>query len=803
MRKLRMLITLLLVSVCSWQSAWAQEEPQLVTVEVSYSEAGSLGLEILASLAQQGLDKSLTIVEKLKVSGNSPMNDDDWTILKSCSALKIIDLSGANITEIPNEQFQDYSHELLLEEVTLPSNLETIGNYAFNGLYNLKSINLPSSLITIGDGAFSDCRNLTTIGDDGWPANVRTIPYNCFNNCKELRGFTIPEGVTNIGPVAFCNCCYFTSSLPSSLIEIGYGAFSFNGLSASWEDNHLMENLDIVIPEGCSIEGNGGIFSGSKIKSITLPTNYYTHQYGLFANCDNLADVTFQSPTVVIDAQEVSNADNITLHVPSYLVDSYLLDPVWLKYKAIEGFSTDLVSDWKVQTVLNLNSNSRITGSANMFFTEDAMLKINGTTSQVFGDFTTSSNDKYWSYPQTLILSGCNDVTVTGDYKHRLRTLSGWYFLCLPFDFAVSDITIDDGKKFAIRYYDGASRASENAATGNWKDCADDAVIPAGTGFIFQTTAPFDLYTEIWTTFKAQANNTRNNVFKTEEIKISLNKYACENAANRNWNYIGNPWQTYYNIRKLNYTAPISVYGQYGYEAYSPQDDDYALRPNQGFFVQCPDALTEIGFPIDGRQLTSEITSQNGSRAATASNRKLFDLQIAAGELKDKTRLVINPQAAMDYEIGCDASKFMADGTDVAQIYSLGSNGTKYAINERPANDGSLSLGIVFAKDGQYILSAIRNDIGQVILTDLETGIKTDLNTNDYSFDAKAGTSEGRFMLTFGSGLTGISTIQSAISDGMEVYTLDGKKTGYSTDGLKKGVYVVRQGQKTQKVIIK
>ena len=116
-------------------------------------------------------------------------------------------------------------------------------------------------------------------------------------------------------------------------------------------------------------------------------------------------------------------------------------------------------------------------------------------------------------------------------------------------------------------------------------------------------------------------------------------------------------------------------------------------------------------------------------------DRQLFDIQIASGELNDKTRLVVNANATMDYEIGRDASKFFANGTATPQIYSLDIEGTQYAINERPADNGTMKLGILFAADGEYTLSAIRNDIGEVILTDHKTGIKTNLQQNDYTFE--------------------------------------------------------------------
>jgi hypothetical protein len=231
-------------------------------------------------------------------------------------------------------------------------------------------------------------------------------------------------------------------------------------------------------------------------------------------------------------------------------------------------------------------------------------------------------------------------------------------------------------------------------------------------------------------------------------------------------------------------------------------DDDYAIRPNEAFFVQSPGSAS-ITFPVDGRQLTSTIESQNASRALFGSDRKILDVQIAYGEMTDKTRLVVNPEASLDYELSCDAGKIMSMDADAPQIYSLGLNNTQYAINERPAENGELNLGVVFRHKGEYIISAVRNSMGEVFLKDNETGIATDLSKNSYSFSANAGTTESRFTLSFSRGTTGINTLDVNDDAQEEVFTLDGQRVAGSRESLKKGVYVIRKGQQTQKVIIK
>lgn len=48
---------------------------------------------------------------------------------------------------------------------------------------------------------------------------------------------------------------------------------------------------------------------------------------------------------------------------------------------------------------------------------------------------------------------------------------------------------------------------------------------------------------------------------------------------------------------------------------------------------------------------------------------------------------------------------------------------------------------------------------------------------------------------------SGISSVEDAVNAPVEVYTLNGVKVGASLDGLKKGIYLVKKGNKVQKVL--
>lgn len=89
-----------------------------------------------------------------------------------------------------------------LESITLPSNLDEIGCYAFSYCSGLTSVNIPDSVTSIGGWAFIGCTSLTSVTI---PTSVTSIGENAFELCSSLSSITIPSGVTNIGNLAFVN----------------------------------------------------------------------------------------------------------------------------------------------------------------------------------------------------------------------------------------------------------------------------------------------------------------------------------------------------------------------------------------------------------------------------------------------------------------------------------------------------------------------------------------------------------------------------------------------------------------------
>lgn len=159
----------------------------------------------------------------------------------------------------------------------------------------------------------------------------------------------------------------------------------------------------------------------------------------------------------------------------------------------------------------------------------------------------------------------------------------------------------------------------------------------------------------------------------------------------------------------------------------------------------------------------------------------------------------------MAYETSCDASKFMSMDGSVPQIYTLDAEGTQYAINERPFGEGTVELGFYTGQAGDYTISVTRCDAEQVFITDKLTGETTEITNNSYTFSAKTGTDNTRFILSFVSNdATSIKEVDKAeIAGKTDIYSVDGKFLGTDANGLGAGIYVLRQGKKVSKVIVR
>ena len=199
----------------------------------------------------------------------------------------------------------------LLQSVTIPSSVTSIGNYVFSGCGSLQEITIPESITAIGANPFTDnkcrivCKSpyfkvvdnslydsemktiiscLSSQSNFSIPFGVTSIGYFAFDSCSSLQSVTIPSSVTSIGDNAFSGCSSLQSvKIPSNVTSIGDNAFS--GCSSL---------QSISIPFGVTSIGNEAFECCFSLCEIIIPETVKTIKSNPFTGCH--CKITNNSP---------------------------------------------------------------------------------------------------------------------------------------------------------------------------------------------------------------------------------------------------------------------------------------------------------------------------------------------------------------------------------------------------------------------------------------------------------------------------------------------------------------------------
>lgn len=785
-------------------------------IEVELATPGSLGVEVLYKV------DVLNDVDYLKVKGT--LNSTDWETIKNMKNVQGLDLSGAKFDAVPNEEFRRLSQ---LHTVVLPEGVKTIGEGAFRETA-LKSIEIPASVTSIGRNVFNNLKTLETVSFVKGSA-ITAIPNYFCADCTALTSVTLPNTVISIDYNAFSGCQSLTDFvLPASLQRIGSSAFSnTQGLKnidfpqglKSIESYAFYESglENVSLPVGLSTLGDDAFYSCRNLKNVELPS-YIERYRETFLNCTAIEKVVCRAatpPATYGDPFGGVAKSGVTLVVPSFALVDYKLDTYWLQFGNIIA-SDDDVNYWKVASSLSLTNDRRMNGKPDVDLYYGGKMMVGGNAPMEIGTLNVYVDDTNPGQLYNL----CNAMNV--DAASTIYTVSSnrWYFISPNHDVSLADIKHSADASFVFRYYDSKSRADNGVGT-SWKDVTE-SVLKAGQGYIFQCNQDGTI------TLPATADGITSLV-APGDVTTQLATYASENDADKNWNYVGNPYPCYYDSYYMDFTAPITVWdmNQWTYKAYSIVDDNFVLSPMQAFFVQKPDGVDEILFHKDGCQFENTVNRPSAApaKAKVGNSRRLFNIRISGNGLNDETRVVINDEAAMSYELTRDAAKFMSFNAEVPQIYTLDNEDNILAINERPLDNGKVKLGVYTGVSGYYTIVCGNMAGGEVKLYDAVADKTVTLNESGYTYYADGtGADEGRFTLIFAAP-TSVSSISSgdisvtSVAGGVEVaapanaevkvYGMDGKlvKNATAVAGttriqLVSGVYIVNVNGKSVKCVV-
>lgn len=724
-----------------------------------------------------------------------------------------------SLTSLGNGAFESCSS---LRTVKIPTKLKMIPPYTFQGCNSLQSVELHDSITGFGNYAFENCglREITL------PKSTTWVDERAFEGNTNLSKVTLNEGLISIRAYAFQDTAIDTLNCPSTLRCISEGAFAG---CRNLSQINLNEGLTRI--EWYALANN-------KATEIVLPSSLEYCSQSAFDDCNSL--VTIEARSVMPPNTgggcplTVNDLTKAVLYVPVWSLSEYQLATGWNQFytfrtsdfmpqyvKVNKDFyftlRDELDPDYRPDIELTV-TNNEITDSHDNTDYQHGNLTISGRSKLAVNDFSmvlapyakyayegggyNYYNDYRYLRPTSLIVKGemrAENVTI-----NLWNATNRWQFVSFPFDVKVSDIVpVDSTTSWVIRGHSGAERAAGNTAA-VWQNLSADDVLQAGKGYIMQCYKPSDKngsYDAAQFTVRPLTTTVnRQQIFNADNRTVALEEHLAEFEHNRSWNLIGNPYPSYFDTRFLDFEAPFMVWNSYNgnYEAYSPVDDSYILAPAEAFFVQRPVDQESITFLKDGRQtdryartLVEEepasapqrIRAAYDSNTHTAAQRTVFNITLAKDGLQaDRTRVVINEAATMQYDLSRDAAKFTGTEPAVSQIFTI-NGATRYAINERPLNNGQALLGLHFGTDGTYTIGLSNQPDGQVTLEDRLTGTKLQLNgTAGYSFTAKAGDSTDRFVLHFDAVATGINAATTNEADrNDDTYTLDGRKVNNPT----------------------
>lgn len=264
-----------------------------ITYTIVKNADGTLSIK----LADMEKAEAITIPGEITIGGKTyPITEIYKECFKNNTTLKEVTV-GSNISSIGASAFEGCKY---LKKVTLNEGLMNLGNSAFKGCTSLTSIKTPSTLQTIGNYAFMNCTSLKTATlNDG----LLKIGNKAFYNCKALVKMKIPKTVLTIGSYAFGKCIKlnsFTFASGSALLTMGTGVFS-----------NCTALVKIKMPAKLTAISGKAFYNCKKLKSVKLGAAVTKIGSSAFENCKVLTSIGIPKRVQTIGSKAFYNCKKL------------------------------------------------------------------------------------------------------------------------------------------------------------------------------------------------------------------------------------------------------------------------------------------------------------------------------------------------------------------------------------------------------------------------------------------------------------------------------------------------------------
>lgn len=232
-----------------------------------------------------------------------------------------------------------------LTSVTALSEIESIGDGAFQNCSSLTGIDFPGTLTSIGSSAFQGCASLVSVPN---LSKVTNMGWGAFYKCEKLRASVDLSSLQSVPGYAFCYAPVKIVGLCDSLQSIGDWAF-------------IWSNVAVQLPETLEKIGNYAFYGGTLPEQLSIPDSVTSVGTAAFSGVDGVKDVTIGRGLTKIprDMFEGSTVQKITIEnsrddiTGSKNLPSSGVDIVYTRESIKDGVG-DTVSDGSTKTLQDL-----------------------------------------------------------------------------------------------------------------------------------------------------------------------------------------------------------------------------------------------------------------------------------------------------------------------------------------------------------------------------------------------------------------------------------------------------------------
>ena len=234
---------------------------------------------------------SIEIPKSLEKTNAGSWGASNSGIFAECDNLKTVTFESGT-TRVAQYLFANCTG---IEEIAIPEGVTSIDSNAFYGCKNLKNVSIPNTVTQIGNGAFDSC---TAVSEISIPDSVTIIERDAFSGCKSLSSVRLSKNVTSIGAYAFYDCDALTSiEIPKSLEKTNAGSWGAGNSGIFAE----CDNLKTVTFESGTTRVAQYLFANCPgIENIIIPDGVKTIGHAAFYGCENLKSVSIPSTVKII-----------------------------------------------------------------------------------------------------------------------------------------------------------------------------------------------------------------------------------------------------------------------------------------------------------------------------------------------------------------------------------------------------------------------------------------------------------------------------------------------------------------------